>query len=126
MCPNCGSYNTLIDTMCVLTSYPAQYAYKCRNCNKHWSSSDYRRQSYPLPPLKSWIGTEIEEPNYIGQMGWICPKCGGVYSPTMHYCMHCTQPKAPTITCIDFNEWTKDKEKNTIVNNLGFNEQHGE
>lgn len=47
---------------------------------------------------ESWPNLEVEDVTPVGQMGWICPKCGGVFAPHMNYCMNCTQPKAPQIT----------------------------
>ncbi len=33
-------------------------------------------------------------PNGIfGQYGWICPKCGRVYSPFTHMCLYCRNEK---------------------------------
>lgn len=31
-------------------------------------------------------------------LGWICPKCGSVYSPSVSQCWRCNPPM--TITCI--------------------------
>lgn len=101
MCPNCGSNDTLIDVSCVLTSYPAQYPYKCRKCGKHWSSTEHNRNYDFIGSTPPWRTLEIEAPSYQGQTGWICPKCGGVFAPHMNYCMNCTQPKAPLITYVD-------------------------
>lgn len=36
--------------------------------------------------------------------GWICPKCGAVYSPTMTECSRCSPP--PKITCGDGVDFT--------------------
>lgn len=32
------------------------------------------------------------------QMGWVCPKCGSVYSPTTSCCPRCTKPYEVTCT----------------------------
>ena len=34
------------------------------------------------------------------QQGWVCPKCGGVYSPTQSYCPHCTPPSKLDVTYV--------------------------
>lgn len=146
MCPECGSYDTLVDTMGVLTSYPAQYNYKCRKCHKHWCSSDYRRQSYPLPPTQLWPDLEFEDITPNGQMGWICPKCGRVYSPSTSQCLFCVGTYSPNIVYCGPNNGTKtaydtitisntangsknQATQNTQSNNLkyeSFKQQHGE
>lgn len=94
-CPNCGRNNTLMDTSIVLTSYPAQYNFICRDCGHAWTGF----YNVDIGPMLSWPNLEIEEPKYQGETGWICPKCGEVYSPLMTYCMNCTQFKTPTVTC---------------------------
>lgn len=146
MCPGCGNCNTSLDVTRVLTSYPAQYAYKCNDCGKHWTSSSYRRQSYSLPPMQSWPDLEFENITPIGQMGWICPKCGRVYSPTTNQCLFCGGTYSPNIVYCGPNNGSKtvydtitmsntiDNSKanatqNTQSNNLkyeSFMKQHGE
>lgn len=41
----------------------------------------------------------IPASNYGGTTGWICPKCGGVYSPTMTYCPNCNGIDLSKVTC---------------------------
>lgn len=97
ICPECGSKHVVINTMCVLTSYPEQYQYKCSDCGHRWTG--YKVQY--IGPMQSWPSLEYEDVTPIGKMGWICPKCGGVFAPHMDYCTNCTQPMAPRVTCVD-------------------------
>jgi uncharacterized OB-fold protein len=97
LCPKCGGKHTAFNTMCVLTTYPEQYQYKCSDCGHRWT--DYKAQ--PLGPIQSWPSLEYEDVTPIGQMGWICPKCGGVFAPHVNYCMNCTQWKSFKVTCVD-------------------------
>lgn len=98
LCPKCGRNYTAFNKMCVLTTFPEQYQYMCRDCGHRWT--DYKAQ--PLGSIQSWPpNLEYEDVTPLGQMGWICPKCGGVFAPHMNYCTNCTQPKMPKITCVD-------------------------
>lgn len=47
----------------------------------------------------------------FGQHGWICPKCGRVYSPYTQMCPYC-QPS--NITSTINSPYTNDKEKENI------------
>lgn len=46
--------------------------------------------------------------------GWICPKCGNVYSPFQNYCIKCCdlQPiiTSESVPCV-FQYWTETCEK---------------
>lgn len=44
------------------------------------------------------------------QRGWVCPKCGRVYSPNTPMCFYCNNTEPTTITPIstdNITEWTK-------------------
>lgn len=38
-----------------------------------------------IPPFIKAVGYS----GLFGQQGWICPKCGRVYSPTTPMCLYC-------------------------------------
>lgn len=39
-CPKCGSTNTLRNDSFVLTTWPAQYGFKCKDCGHRWTGFD--------------------------------------------------------------------------------------
>lgn len=136
LCPKCGGKHTAFNKMCVLTSYPEQYQYKCSDCGHRWAGYEVQN----LSPMQTWPNLEIKEPECAGQMGWICPKCGRVYSPTTNQCLFCGGTYSPNIVYCGPNNGTitisntVDSSKikaaqNTQSNNLkyeDFMKQHGE
>ncbi len=44
-----------------------------------------------------FISIPYTEPK-IYQQGWVCPKCGGVYSPSQHCCPNCTPAQGLKVT----------------------------
>ena len=84
-CPKCGSTHTYVNSAIVLTSYPAQYQYKCIDCDNHWTEYTYMETlNKPAPNIKY-------NPPKFENTGWICPKCGSVYAPHVNKCNYCSQ-----------------------------------
>ncbi len=54
----------------------------------------------------------MDKLNYIGQTGWVCPKCERVYSPYTPMCSYCVPVKANTVTCTNL-----DSTGTSITNN---------
>lgn len=44
------------------------------------------------------INHNTQEYNVPIQQGWICPKCGSVYGPSVMECSRCNQPQGVTVT----------------------------
>lgn len=103
-CPKCGSTHTEIDVSCVLTTYPPQYRYECIDCNHIWTGFGEAK----IGPITSWPdleqGVSVEPLNY----GWICPKCGRVYSPSTSQCLFCGGTYSPNIVYCGPNNGTKE------------------
>ena len=112
-CPRCGSRHVFIDPSCVLTSYPAQYRFECANCDHIWTAF----QESKIGPVTSWPDLElaitVEPLNY----GWICPKCGRVYSPSTSQCFHCGGGTSPNIVYCGPNNGTRDILDTIIISN---------
>ena len=46
------------------------------------------------------------------QQGWICPKCGRVYSPFTQMCLYCKPNNTNTISnLVDLSNMTESEEK---------------
>lgn len=141
-CPKCGSTHVQMGMSCVLTSNPPQYSFKCKHCDHIWSGFE----AHKIPPVAAWPNLEsdiaVEPLNY----GWICPKCGRVYSPTTSQCRFCGGTYSPNIVYCGPNHGTKtvfdtitisntakdsknQATQNSQSNNLkyeSFMKQHGE
>ena len=104
ICPECGGKHVVINTRCVLTSLPPQYQYKCNDCGNKWTG--YKVQS--ISSMQSWPDLEYEDVTPLGHMGWICPKCGRVYSPTTNQCLFCGGTYSPNIVYCGPSNGTKD------------------
>ena len=139
LCPKCGGKHTAFNQLCVLTTYPEQYQYKCCSCGHTWTG--FKANS--LGSMQSWPNLEYEDVTPVGKMGWICPKCGRVYSPSTSQCLYCGGGYQPNIVYCGPNNGTKDPldtvytvnsskisaTQNTQSNNLkyeSFKQQHGE
>ena len=49
----------------------------------------------------------------FGQQGWICPKCGRVYSPFTQMCLYCGPNNTNTISNLDISNL--DDHSNTHI-----------
>ena len=102
-CPICGctDIGTMIGT--------GQVAYHCRSCHHAWFARgdevgttgliQYSRPSATVPSYSITTPynvrtepVEAELPRY----GWVCPKCGKVYSPDVNECFACNYGLANT------------------------------
>ena len=103
-CPKCGGHRVVMDVSCVLTTYPPQYRYECLDCEHTWTGFETTK----IGPITSWPDLEpspsVEPLNY----GWICPKCGRVYSPSTNQCFHCGGGFSPNIIYCGPNNGTRD------------------
>ena len=114
LCPKCGGKHTAFNTMCVLTTFPEQYQHKCSDCGHTWT--DFKAQ--PIGPMQSWPSLEYEDVTPVGQMGWICPKCGRVYSPTTSQCLFCGGAYLPNVVYCGPNNGIRDILDNMTINNV--------
>ena len=57
--------------------------------------------------------------NYLINSGWVCPKCGRVYSPSQSYCMYCNDHRIRYSTTTATPEWIykEDPNKGTATPN---------
>ena len=104
-CPICGctDIGTWIGT--------GRVAYHCRSCHHAWFARgdeagtagpiQYSRSSTTAPSYSITTpysgGTECVMDNYSAYVtGWVCPKCGKVYSPDVNECFACNYGLANT------------------------------
>lgn len=145
-CPKCGSFHTQKNIAMCLTTYPCQYHFRCMNCSHTWTDHEWYDGGLSYQP-------QPESPNPFKEYGWICPKCGRVYSPSTNQCLYCGGGYQPNIIYCGPNSGTKDPldtiytakdvldiidtvntaknytTQNTQSNNLkyeSFKQQHGE
>ena len=81
-CPKCGSFHTQKNIILCLTTYPCQYHFRCVTCSHTWTDYESFESGPAHPP-------QPEDINPLREYGWICPKCGRVYSPSTSQCFHC-------------------------------------
>jgi hypothetical protein len=63
----------------------------CQNCDSHCCNLDFNKTVEPDNQTYT-VGKITCSP----QEGWVCPLCGGVYSPTVQLCFFCGENK---VTC---------------------------
>ena len=74
--------------------------YRCDHCGFGIDDLVLRQQ----PPTHFYDGGIPTQPIYKSekhcyQQGWVCPKCGGVYSPSQGCCPNCTPAQPIKFTC---------------------------
>lgn len=72
-CPECQSVNVSYNPTMVLTTYPEQFHFKCKDCEHTWTGHIPPASSQPYAPM-------------YGRYGWICPKCNRALSPDTREC----------------------------------------
>ena len=119
-CPKCGSFHTQKNVVMCLTTYPCQYHFRCMNCSHTWTDHEYYDGGLSYQP-------QPENPNLnpYREYGWICPKCGRVYSPSTSQCLFCGGTYAPNIVYCGPNNGTKDiLDTITISNTANSSKKH--
>lgn len=123
-CPYCKAHLVYKDSSKVLTTNPPKNEYHCKRCGHVWSAFNDEEAVRPMQLSAEWTnrdsldldqsilhgpkvgdwppGPQIGDVpyrdwSYIGNYGWICPKCRRVNSPNVNHCP-CSEPGAATIT----------------------------
>lgn len=132
-CPKCGKESVERNDSIILTSNPPQNQYHCTACNYVWSAHNDNEavgnkscnsiNDGCIADNSILNGPQVGDvPSYgfgWGMQGWVCPKCGRVYSPYTSMCPYCgggnnsyeftcdTEPlKYQPITMSKFNDIT--------------------
>lgn len=100
-CPKCGSFHTQKNAAICLTTYPCQYHFRCVSCSHTWTDYEYFDKGLTYQPQPGDFNPHKE-------YGWICPKCGRVYSPSTSQCFHCGGGFSPNIVYCGPNNGTRD------------------
>ena len=121
-CPKCGSFHTKKSITICLTTYPCQYKFKCEHCSHEWLDHEWYNGGLSYQP-------KPENLNPYREYGWICPKCGRVYSPTTNQCLYCGEGVLPNfIYCGNINNNTNNlcDNRSTPVADMAKNAIHEE
>lgn len=77
----------------------------CRFDSGTHDSNEYKNMEQDLSAINPYNGM-------FGQQGWICPKCGRVYSPFIQMCLYCKPNNTTTISNLgDLSNTTVSQEK---------------
>ena len=117
-CPKCGSFHTQKNIAVCLTTYPCQYQFRCMNCSHTWTDHEFYDGGLSYQP-------QPENLNPHKEYGWICPKCGRVYSPATSQCLFCGGTYSPNIVYCGPNNGTKEVfDTMTISNTVNGSKNH--
>lgn len=72
-CPKCGSTNTLRNNSLVLTTWPAQYGFKCKDCGHRWT--DYEPTLINPKVYDPWDNEHCNNCAAKNNIGDICNYC---------------------------------------------------
>ena len=91
--------------------------YRCKHCGIEIHDAVFRPRVNALDDLT--VNGTSEQKSY--QQGWVCPKCGGVYSPSQTFCPHCTPAKPIKWTCDTGNPNTPTGQSISSINETHSN-----
>lgn len=85
-CPNCGGSHIEVNTMIVLTTYPAQSQLRCQDCGHCFGSGTFSTDD-TLDTTASYPDITLRRTD--SPVGWVCSKCGRSWAPHIDGCVHC-------------------------------------
>ena len=121
-CPYCRKEEVYVNNSVVLASNPPQNQYRCNVCGKVWSAFNNKDAVLPIeeeeitpdtpsittPSLNDFsqgdglvsvkdekVSIKKEDTWIDINLGWICPKCGKVYAPSVQECKSCNGENKP-------------------------------